>query len=74
MAFPVYDNEIKEAWYFSGSEVLIGDRAVTKIAGLDSLLRLSVYTADVETLVNGVSSRTLKGRGSRTLLGMSSRS
>ena len=64
-AFTVYDGEIKEAWYFSDSEVLRGDRAVTKIAGLDSLVRLSVYTADVETLVNGISSCTLKGRGSK---------
>lgn len=68
-AFAVYDGEIKEAWFFSGSEALRGDRAVTKIAELDLLVKLSVYTADVETLVNGVSSCALKGRGSRRQLG-----
>ena len=68
-AFAVYDGEIKEAWFFSGSEALRGDRAVTKIAELDLLVKLSVYTADVETLVNGVSSCALKGRGNRRQLG-----
>lgn len=67
--FVIYDGEIKEAWFFSDNEAVRGDRAVTKIAELDLLVRLSVYTADVETIVNGVFSCVLKGRGSRRLLG-----
>ena len=66
-AFTVYDGEVKEAWFFSGSEALRGDGAVTKLAGLGPLVRLSVYTADADVL-----GCRLKGRGSRPLLHKSS--
>ena len=62
-AFTVYDGEIKDVWFFGGSEALRGDGAVNKITRLGPLVRLSVYTADADVL-----GCRLKGRGSTPLL------
>ena len=63
----VCDGQVKEAWFFSDSEALSGGGAVNRIAGLDPLVRLSVYTADADVL-----GYRIKGNCSRPLLHKSS--